>query len=850
MKKLVIVESPAKAKTINKILGKDYVVKASMGHVRDLPEGRFGVDIENGFAPQYVPIKSRQKIITELRAAAKTSDEIFLAPDPDREGEAIAWHLHELLKTAAGKKTPFSRVTYNEITATALRRAFEHPRQIDSHKVDAQQARRVLDRLVGYRVSPMLWRRVSGGSSAGRVQSVALRLVCEREQAIRDFKPEEYWILGAKVAKRVDPRDAFTVRLARINGEKAEVKTSAQAEQVRTDLEGRDLRVSNILTRETTRRAPPPFITSSLQQAASRVARYSPSRTMRLAQSLYEGMDFGQGPVGLITYMRTDSVAIAKEAQEAARAFIGTTFGPAFVPEKPPFYKSRGSAQEAHEAIRPTDVHRTPQSLEGHLKPDELKLYRLIWERFVASQMSPARIGQRTAEIEAPPPAGAESTYLFRATASEVLFPGYLRLTGVEAVKPKPDAPREDGAETAEEEAVEVLPPLDVGEVLDRLDWLADQKFTQPPPRYSEATLVKALEENGIGRPSTYAQTLSTLLAREYVEKEKYTLKPTAAGERVWAFLGEHLPALFDIQFTARMEEQLDEIEEGRVVWTHMMQEFNGRLGDWIKVARGPDADAGLVGRLLDLLGQVKTWPEPRKAGRRTYSDEKFVASVRKQVEEGKPLSERQLDALRKVASRYREQVPELEAQAEALGLASAGEDGGGAGTPPQVMRKLEVLGQVKEWAPARKVGRRTYDDQAFVQSLREQAEGGRTLSPAQTACVDRMVNKYKAQIPEFGELDMSASSAPGGEADPNAAAQIESLLKAFQAVTEWKAPVERRGRTWNDKEFFDSLSRQFAEKKNLSPRQLGALRKMAARYKLISKDGDATPPPAPDNAD
>ena len=356
MKNLVIVESPAKAKTINKILGKDYIVKASMGHVRDLPEKELGVDIENDFKPKYVAIKSREKVLKELREIASKSDHIFLAPDPDREGEAIAWHLMHALKVK-GEQRSFQRVTYNEITAPAIRKAFAEPREIDQNKVDSQQARRVLDRIVGYQVSPLLWRRIRGASSAGRVQSVALRLVCEREREIINFVPEEYWLLGALVRKLVDPRDPFLVRLARINGEKAEVKSGEQAHAIRADLEGRALRVSAIIHRELTRKAPPSYITSTLQQAGSRFFGFTPKRTMQLAQKLYEGEDFGEGPVGLITYMRTDSVAISPVAQQAAREFIVNTYGREYIPETPNVFKSKSSAQEAHEAIRPTDSH-------------------------------------------------------------------------------------------------------------------------------------------------------------------------------------------------------------------------------------------------------------------------------------------------------------------------------------------------------------------------------------------------------------------------------------------------------------------------------------------------------------
>ena len=674
---LVIVESPAKAKTINKILGREFVVRASMGHVRDLPEKRLGVDIEHGFRPEYVPLKDRTRHLRELREAAKGVDRIYLAPDPDREGEAIAWHLQASLEGAVPPDR-FHRITYNEITASAIRRAVEHPGAIDMNRVNSQQARRVLDRIVGYKVSPLLWRRIRGASSAGRVQSAALRLVCDRERQIREFTPEEYWILGARVAKQVDPRDPFVVRLVKIGEAKADVKTAEQAEQVRRDLDDRALRVTALGRREVTRRPQPPYITSTLQQAGSRLCGFDPRRTMRIAQTLYEGVDLGQGPAGLITYMRTDSVSVAAEAQTAARAFIGEEYGRAYVPEQPNVYRSRASAQEAHEAIRPTDIRRTPEAVAAFLKADELKVYRIIWQRFVASQMAPAVLAIRAAEVEAVAPAADATAYLFRATASEVVFPGYMKVTGIEKRKT-------DEAANGEDEAVDQLPPLVEGERLDRLDWLADQKFTQPPPRYSDATLVKAMEEYGIGRPSTYAQTVATLYDRKYIEREKRTLRPTALGERANEFLFAHLNELFDVKFTARMEEELDEVEEGKVEWTAMLADFYGKFSEWMARSRGPAAsNPDEVKRVIDLLAGVKEWDPEQKRGKRTYSDEAFVQSIRRQMAGGeRPLTQRQADAVKKLAARYAERVPELKAEAEALGLHAAAAQHRQASVPP-----------------------------------------------------------------------------------------------------------------------------------------------------------------------
>ena len=819
-KNLVIVESPAKAKTINKLLGKEYIVKASMGHVRDLPERALGVDVERGFAPQYVPIKGRAKVLTELQATAAKVETVYLAPDPDREGEAIAWHLREALK---GPREKFRRVTYNEITAPAIRKAFSEPGEINQLRVDSQQARRILDRVVGYKVSPMLWRRIPGASSAGRVQSVALRLVCEREKAIRGFQPEPYWVLGVKAAKRVDPRAPFTAHLAKLNGAKADVKDEALALRLVAELKGRELRVADVLRKEIRKNAPPPFITSSLQQAASGALGFSPSRTMRIAQKLYEGVDLGHGSAsGLITYMRTDSFTIAQEAREQARDYIQRTHGPEFLPETPNVFRNRTSAQEAHEAIRPTDPGRTPDSLKTVLERDDWRLYDLIWRRFMASQMAPARIAQRTAEIEA---AGTgPDTFLFRATASEIAFPGFMRVSGQEQRK-------KEEAENGEGDEVENLPPLEKGEGLDAVEWINDRKETQPPPRFTEASLVKVLEENGVGRPSTYAQIISTLLDRKYVDREKRALVPTELGLKVFEFLVANLDALFDVQFTAGMEEQLDEIEEGKVAWTEMLSAFYGKFQEWLGAARGPAADAEAVGKMLAALAEVKNWQPPMKRGEKTvYSDEKFAESIRRQFTEKKrPISGRQQDALAKLVFRYKEQIPGVAALIEGLKLA---EPAGAAlhNEPPrqETIAKLALLEPI-EFDPPRKFGKKVYDDREFCASLRNQVNGGKRLSPAQIAYLDKILRKYAKQIPDFEKQ----AEALGMAAEPPAPAEghLEEILALFDAVKEWRPATTRKGRTWDDREFLNSLKTQFAQRKQLSFKQVSALKRMAVSY-------------------
>lgn len=816
-KNLVIVESPAKAKTINKLLGKDYLVKASMGHVRDLPERALGVDVERGFAPQYVPIKGRTKILAELQAAAAKAEMVYLAPDPDREGEAIAWHLREALK---GPKEKFRRVTYNEITAAAIHKAFSEPGEINQLRVDSQQARRILDRVVGYKVSPMLWRRIPGASSAGRVQSVALRLVCEREKSIRGFQPEPYWVLGVKAAKRVDPRAPFTAHLAKLNGVKAEVKDEALAVRLVEELQRRALRVADVLRREIRKNAPPPFITSSLQQAASSALGFSPSRTMRIAQKLYEGVDLGQGSAsGLITYMRTDSFTIAQEARVQAREFILKEHGPDFLPETPNAFRNRTSAQEAHEAIRPTDPACMPDRLKDVLERDDWRLYDLIWRRFIASQMAPARIAQRTAEIEAT--GEGPDTFLFRATASELVFPGFMRVSGQEQRK-KEEAEAEDGDE------VESLPPLAKGEGLDAVEWINDRKETQPPPRFTEASLVKVLEENGVGRPSTYAQIISTLLDRKYVDREKRALVPTDLGLKVFEFLISNLDALFDVQFTAGMEEQLDQIEEGKVPWADMLSAFYGKFQEWMGAARGPAADADAVAKMLAVLSSVKDWQPPMKRGEKTvYSDEKFTDSIRRQFTEKKrPISGRQQDALAKLIFRYKAQLPGVDAIIQELKLVEpAGEAARNEPPRQETIAKLALLEAV-EFDPPRKFGKKVYDDREFCASLRSQVNGGKRLSPAQIAYLDKILRKYAPQIPDF-EKHVEAL---GMAAEPPAPAEghLEEILALFDAVKEWRPATTRKGRTWDDHEFLNSLKTQFAQRKQLSFKQVSALKRLA----------------------
>ncbi len=823
-KHLVIVESPAKAKTISKILGPDFVVMPSVGHIRDLPQKERGVDVDDGFKVQYEIAPGKTKVVSDLKKAVKDADKIYLAPDPDREGEAIAWHLREVL-AAAGKGKEFLRVQYNEITPRAVTYAIAHPGQIDMDRVNAQQARRVIDRLVGFDVSKRLWRRVRGARSAGRVQTVALRLVCEREDKIRAFRPEPYWVIGATLSK--DQADAipFDVKLARINGEKAEIHTEEMAKAVLADLEPRPMRVQSVRSRDVMKHALPPFITSSLQQAASSVLGYSPSRTMALAQRLYEGVDIGGGaPVGLITYMRTDAPAVANDAQDAALGFIGQTFGQGYAPEKPNFYKSRGNAQEAHEAIRPTDVFRTPESLAGKLDSPELRLYDLIWRRFVASQMAPARLAQRTVDVEAVPAQGQAyanpASYIFTATSTEVAFDGFMKVMKLDIRKSLRTADGRDGDEQDDDsDDVDVLPPLSDGEALRRLSWINERKETKPPARFSEASLVKALEENGVGRPSTYASIIETLHDREYVEKGRKPLVPTELGSEACGYLTHRFPILFEVDFTAKMEEDLDEVEEGKVDWRQILSEFYGNLRDWIKE---PPADTAKLEQVFSEFAKISKWAEVVKRGRRTIDDEKFFLSIKEQYESGqKPITAPQLESLVKVLLRYDKQLPGIQDRMAALGFDTLVSESRRPDLPPEIDEKFDLLLSL-DLSERQRI---------FVESVKQQKESGRTLSQKQLSAIDGVLIRMAPKIPnaEATLAKFGLSVAPAAlEEDTESPALIEKLSK----ITEWKEPVKRGKRVFDDKEFAESVAAQFKRNGALSPRQRAAISKMLGRYK------------------
>ncbi len=546
-KYLVIVESPAKAATIGKFLGNNYKIEASMGHVRDMPKSQMGIDFEHDFEPKYITIRGKGELLGKLRKDAKAADKVYLATDPDREGEAISWHLLHALNL--GEEKPISRITFNEITKTAVKKSITEARDIDMDLVDAQQARRVLDRVVGYTISDLLWKKVKKGLSGGRVQSVALRLICDREGEIREFIPEEYWTLGAKL-KDADGK-VFEAKFYGKGETKTELANEAETNEVLDGLKGKDFAVTDVKTGSRQKKPVAPFTTSTMQQEASKHLNMATQKTMMIAQQLYEGVNVkGEGTVGLVSYIRTDSFRISDEAYEAAVAFIKETYGDAFVNPERIVYKSKGKTQDAHEAIRPTNVSRTPESIKDSLSKDQYRLYKLIWERFVASQMSPAVYDTLSVKL-------AAGDYTFRASGSRLRFAGFL-----------------EAYSKGEEEDEKVIPKLTQGDILQAEQLLPEQHFTQPPARYTDASLIKTLEEIGVGRPSTYAPTLTTIQARHYVTKEAKNLFPTELGEMVDEIMKTYFPDIVDIDFTANMEKRLDDVEMGKEEWKQIIRDF------------------------------------------------------------------------------------------------------------------------------------------------------------------------------------------------------------------------------------------------------------------------------------
>ncbi len=829
MNRLLIVESPTKARTISRMLGRDYTIMASMGHVRDLPEHVFGVNIADNFAPQYVDSARSAKIVRELRAAAKKADEIYLAPDPDREGEAIAWHLSEVLKSVWNK--PFHRVTFHEITRSAINRALDNKSSINMNLVDAQQARRVLDRIVGYQVSPLLWSRVEKGISAGRVQSVALRLVVEREREITGFTAEEYWVFS--LVFRADDGREFACKLFKIDGKDFRITNGTDAESLlNAVLSGSAPAVRSVSVIERRRNAPPPFTTSTMQQAASNACHFSATNTMRYAQQLYEGVDVGEGgSSGLITYMRTDSVTVAREAQEAARAFIRDNYGADYCPDRPNYFKNKAAAQEAHEAIRPTDITRTPEKVAPYLEPELLKLYTLIWRRFTASQMSQSIQNLTAVDVAVKGSDGHD--YAFRATAAVPVFAGFSAVYGEEK--------RRDDSENAA-----VLGARREGDILSIADSVREQKFTEPPPRYSEAALIKELEENGIGRPSTYAAILRTVQQRNYVSREQGRLVPTELGFRVCDFLVGHLPELFNVRFTADMENRLDDVEAGSVAWTQMMRDFYSKFAPWLEQAKNSDAPPPeYVSALLSQLSGVEFAPA-EKRGSRTYSDSKFFKSIQEAFEKSGRISRRQYQVLLDLAARYvskvdrsvfaREVNCDLDSAIEAAEARrkKAEETALPEEQKADYARLFDAFANVKWEEPVTRRGR-VYDDCKFFTSLKKQVSSGKIMSDKQLAALGRIAQKYISGISDgefvMSMLNISGNTEPSAE-DNASGANTEALLKELSQVTAWAEPVKRGRRTYSDKDFYESLASQYESRRKLSSKQVAALEKIAAKYR------------------
>lgn len=813
-KKLLIVESPAKAKTIAKYLGSDFVVKSSVGHIRDLPKENGAIKVvEKGpgaweFVPSYVVSEGKEKVVSELKAAVKASSEIYLASDPDREGEAIAWHLKEVLGPVAGDK-PFRRVTYNEITKSAVLKAVAEPRDIDMPLVDAQQARRILDRLVGYKVSPLLWKNISCANnrslSAGRVQSVALRLLVERQREIDGFKPETYFLMGVEARKPADEK-SFVAKLAKLDGKKPEIRSRDAANNVLLDLADAGLAVADVKAQPKVRHALPPFTTSTLQQAASSVLGFSPGKTMKLAQALYEQ--------GRITYMRTDSVNVSEQARAAAKEFIVSACGPEYYPEKPNFFKSKADAQGAHEAIRPTDVALTPKT--ASLEPAALKLYDLIWRRFVASQMADAKTTVKTILVKAVKPAIAHD-YVFSASATVIDFEGFLKVMKLSLKKKGAD-----GEDDADSDEVAYLPNVSVGDKLEAVRWISDEKQTKGPVHYSEASLIKALEENGVGRPSTYAATIETLKTREYAKTEKKKLVPLERGILVCDWLVKKLDSLFNVGYTAQMESELDKVAEKGEPMNQMLSEFYARFLKEVGACAEPPPDRSKFEFVFGLLGQVRTWKPAKKVGKRIYDDKAFFESVKEQAAGGqRPLSGRQLEFLVKMAVQYADQIPQCESQLKEAGL-GAGASLVQKADPELVKFCFETMDRIGGML-----------ENPFLKSLYEQFEKGRGLSPKQFGILARAVGENAGALEDCEQVRAKlAEFVPGGFAPKAEDPSIPSLLKLFDDVTEWRPAAKKGKKVYDDHEFVRSLADQYSRRHSLSSRQIAALKRVATIYK------------------
>ncbi len=832
MSKLVIVESPTKARTIGKMLDSSYKIVASMGHVRDLPEREIGVDIENNFAPIYVDTPKGRSIVKELKSLAKDAEEIYLAPDPDREGEAIAWHLQQLLEQKRNPK-PFHRVTFHEITSSAIKNAMQNKGAIDMNLVNSQQARRILDRIVGYKVSPLLWQKLQRGMSAGRVQSVALRLIVEREREIRNFIPEEYWLFSLEF--RAANGSTIVCKLFKINDENFKASSADEAQKILDDiLSGKEGIVDNVERSEKKRFAPPPFTTSTLQQAASSSLRMSPSNTMKHAQSLYEGIDIGSGGAsGLITYMRTDSVTIAREAQIACSNFIKKNYGENFAPARFNVFKNKNEAQEAHEAIRPTDVNNTPEKLRPFLDDSLFKLYSLIWRRFVASQMTPAVYTQTKLDVNIN--GASNSKYTFRTSVNVPKDAGFSLIYT--------DAKTEDNIQNNIALA-NTLNSLTPNEKLSVSNYEKEQKFTEPAPHFSEASLIKELEENGIGRPSTYASIVRTILQRNYVAKDKGKLIPTESGFQVNDFLVSQLPELFDVGFTAKMETELDDIESGKLEWTGMLHDFYDKFLVWMDNAKHHDApEADIAQQVIAIFDNIQ-FDAPRKIGRRVYDDRKFINSIQEKMKKDNKISAKQYQAMLAMLAKYSDRIDlnsipssvraDFEEalqefkEKEAQKIQSEND-----GTNTKYNKIFDAFQNIKWEEPVPGRSGRAFDEKKFFKSLENQNSIGKTLSDKQLAVLKRMVIKYRDQFENPAEImEIMGLDIPAGTADNNTVElNTQDIINFLEQVKVWADPVKKGRFAFDEKKFFTSVAQQFKDGKELSPKQLNALKKLYDKY-------------------
>ncbi len=837
-KNLVVVESPAKAKTIGRLLGDGYFVTASMGHIRDLPERTLGVDIKNGFKPVYQI--QRKNVVKTLKDSAKGVDNIYLASDPDREGEAIAWHIQEVLKSDT--KADFKRVVFHEITNSAVQKAFKSPSEINMNLVDAQQARRILDRIVGYQMSEFLWSRVEKGVSAGRVQSVALKIICEREREIENFKPQEYWNISIEFdAAPFGTGLKFKAKLATIGGEKAVVGNTADADAVSSAIRGsKNCRVTSVETKDRKKYAPPPFITSTLQQAGSSSLRFSASHTMMTAQQLYEGIELGSsGPVGLITYMRTDSFTVSSEALAACRKYIAEKIGKEFVPNSPNHYKSASRAQEAHEAIRPADVNTTPEDVKQYLSDDQFRLYSLIWKRFIASQMKPEEL--KVTSVESAIDGADGKDYRFRTSKTVSVFSGYAKMYDLDDLK---EAGEKDDSDETEKTDLSFLTSLKQGHALNMLRSDSEQKFTEPPPRFSEAYLIKELETNGIGRPSTYATFVNTILRRKYVLKNKGRLVPTELGYKVNDCLVSAMPELFNVGFTAEMENKLDGIEEGKVNWTEMLNEFYGSFSGWLETARTANVpEKSIVANLMNAFSSVREWKNEKRNGRK-FNDQSFFESLKSHFDTTGRLTDRQWSALILLAVKYGNDIPELSEIGKKGGYSDEVQkareynvklvdDMKNSENPELMAEQNKLIADVEELCPepAVPVKKGRFNEPQFIKSLKRQVQRGKILSEKQLNALKRIKQRHGG-VPEGESVAGESQEQPGGSSlSPTEFASIEKDLKTLEQVTNWAEPVKKGRRLYDDKAFYGSINTQFNNKKSLSPKQIAALAKLANKY-------------------